>query len=227
MIQMYRVDKVYDGGRWALKDITLHIKKGEFVFITGPSGAGKTTVFKLLYLGDRASSGEILLFGKNLSKLKKASIPFLRRNMGVVFQDFKLLHEKSVYDNVAFALRILGTKKEDIKSRVFDTLRLVGLEKRWNETVSGLSGGEQQRVCVARAVVNEPAIVLADEPTGNLDTENANQVIEIFRSLNSRGTTVIIATHNRELVERAHGRTIFLDAGRIIGENPLREGDDL
>ena len=130
MIQLSNVDKVYSGGRWALKDINLHIKKGEFIFITGPSGAGKTTILKLIYLGDKASIGEVILFGKNLAKLKKGSIPYLRRNMGIIFQDFKLLLDKSAYDNVAFALRILGFKKGDIRSRVLDTLKLVGLGKK-------------------------------------------------------------------------------------------------
>lgn len=225
MIQLSNVDKVYSGGRWALKDINLHIKKGEFVFITGPSGAGKTTILKLIYLGDKASSGQVVLFEKNLGKLKKGSIPYLRKNMGIIFQDFKLLLDKSVYDNVAFALRILGFGKGDIKNKVLNTLKLVGLEKKSGETAAGLSGGEQQRVCIARAVVNEPALILADEPTGNLDEKNAIQVMDILRSLNSKGATVIVATHNRKLVERSNGRNIFIDGGRITKEDILREGD--
>ncbi|OGL38360.1 MAG: cell division ATP-binding protein FtsE [Candidatus Schekmanbacteria bacterium RBG_16_38_11] len=227
MIQLLRVDKVYEGGRWALKDINLHIKKEEFVFITGPSGAGKTTILKLIYLGDRATNGQILLFGRNLAILKRNSIPFLRRNMGVVFQDFKLLSDKTVFDNVAFALRILGTRKVELKTRVLETLKLVGLEKRSNEIASMLSGGEQQRVCIARAVVNEPALVLADEPTGNLDLDNANQVMDIFRALNLKGTTVVIATHNREMIEKTGKRTIILDSGNMAGENLPRQGDAL
>ena len=225
MIQFYNVDKVYNEGNWALKSITLHIKKGEFVFITGPSGAGKTTILKLIYLGDKASSGQVILFEKNLGNLKKRSIPYLRRNIGIIFQDFKLLTDKSVYDNVAFALRILGFRKEVIKNRVLDTLKLVGLEKKSGETAAGLSGGEQQRVCIARAIVNEPALILADEPTGNLDEKNANQVMNILRSLNSNGVTVIVATHKKEFVERSNGRNIFIESGRIIKEHTLREED--
>ncbi|MBI5375803.1 MAG: cell division ATP-binding protein FtsE [Candidatus Schekmanbacteria bacterium] len=225
MIQLFHVNKVYDGGLWALRDISLSVKKGEFVFLTGPSGAGKTTLLKLLYMAETLSDGQVVIFGKNTSRLKKRSIPYFRRNIGVVFQDFKLLRDSNVFDNVAFALRILGRKHSEINGRVMEVLRMVGLEKRYRDVPENLSGGEQQRVCIARAIVNSPALLLADEPSGNLDPENAARIIDIFNQVNAKGSTVIVATHNVAMVRELGKRTLHIDNGKIREDSTGRESD--
>lgn len=217
MIEMVNVSKYYDGKTAALEDVSLKIEKGEFVFVTGPSGAGKTTLLKLLFCAEKADEGQILISGWNLDKLKKKSIPYLRRNTGIVFQDFKLLPNMTVLENVAFAMRVVGTPRREIKPKAISVLKLVGLAHKADDYPLRLSGGEQQRVAVARAVGNEPAILLADEPTGNLDSRSAMEVIEIFKEINSKGTTVLVATHNENLFLSSGRRVITLDKGRVVG----------
>ncbi|RMF94961.1 MAG: cell division ATP-binding protein FtsE [Candidatus Schekmanbacteria bacterium] len=225
MIEFYNVNKVYEGGLWALRDLTLSVKKGEFVFLTGASGAGKTTLLKLLYVAEKATDGQVLVFGRNVSKLASKSIPYLRRNIGVVFQDYKLLKDSNIYDNVAFALRILGKKKKEIDERVFSVLEMVGLSKRYRDVPDNLSGGEQQRVCIARAIVNNPPLVLADEPTGNLDPDNAQKIMQIFKKINSNGSTVIFATHDLSLMNSINGRNIHLKEGKIVKDG-VKKGEE-
>ncbi len=224
MIQMFDVDKHYDKDFSALKGITLRIRKGEFVFFTGPSGAGKTTLMKLIYCEERADKGQILVNGRNLARLRNRSIPYLRRNIGVVFQDFKLIRSKTVYDNIAFVLRVVGTSKHEIKRRAWDVLRRVGLQHKMNSYPLHLSGGEQQRVAIARAVVNDPVILLADEPTGNLDAAVAAEIMDLLKEIHNRGTTIVMATHNVDILERMNKRVIRLQSGRCVSDtNPVTE----
>ena len=217
MIQMFNVYKVYPNNHPALTDISLHIKKGDFVFVTGPSGAGKTTLIKLIFCAERASRGQIIVKGINLSKIRPSRSTHLRRSIGVVFQDFKLLNSRTVYDNVVFALEVIGTRRTDIKRKAWQVLKLVGLQNRLDATPLGLSGGEQQRIAIARAIVNNPTILLADEPTGNLDSETTHDIMELFKNINERGTTVVFATHNKELASKYSDKHIALDKGRRIG----------
>jgi len=219
MIRMSNVYKYYDGDFSALKGVDLTIRKGEFVFITGPSGAGKTTLLKLIYCEERPEEGEILVHGRNLTRLRNGSIPYLRRNIGVVFQDFKLIRSKSVYDNIAFALRVIGTPKAEMRRRAWEVLRRVGLQHKINSYHLRLSGGEQQRVAIARAVVNDPVILLADEPTGNLDAAVAWEIMKLLKEIHLRGTTVVVATHNLEIVERMKQRVLRLEQGRIVSDS--------
>ncbi len=225
MIELFNVNKVYEGGIWALRDVSVTIKKGEFVFLTGSSGAGKTTLLKLLYVSEIISEGQILVFGRNVSRLAKKSVPYLRRNIGIVFQDYKLLKDSNVFDNVAFALRIMGKGKKEINERVFEVLEMVGLSKRYRDIPENLSGGEQQRICIARAIVNNPPLVLADEPTGNLDPGNAGKIVEIFDKINSKGSTVLFATHNLSLVSRRNDRTIHIQDGKVASDKGRSEGN--
>lgn len=218
MIELFHVSKYYDGEVAALNDVNLKVDKGEFVFLTGPSGAGKTTLLKLLFCAERADEGQILLAGWDLDKLKKRSIPYLRRNIGIVFQDFKLLLSMTIFENVAFALRVVGTPQKEIKQKVFNVLKIVGLMHKANDYPLRLSGGEQQRVAIARAVGNEPTILLADEPTGNLDAKAAMEIIDIFKEINSKGTTILVATHNENLFLSSGRRVVTLDKGRVVGE---------
>ena len=199
MIQIFNLYKVYPDNHPALTDINLHIKKGDFVFATGPSGAGKTTLIKLIFCAERATRGQIIVNGINLAKIKKSGISCLRRNMGVVFQDFKLLNNRTAYENIVFALEVTGARRKEIKRKAWQVLKLVGLQNRLDAKPLGLSGGEQQRIAIARAIVNNPTILLADEPTGNLDSEITQDIMELFKNINERGTTVIIATHNKDL----------------------------
>ncbi|MBI4641477.1 MAG: cell division ATP-binding protein FtsE, partial [Candidatus Tectomicrobia bacterium] len=192
MIQMFHVYKSYSREVRALVDVSLRIDEGEFVFIMGPSGAGKTTVMRLIFCAEQTSVGQIIVNGKNLSKMKKEDIPYFRRTIGMVFQDFKLLEKRSVYENVAFAQRVLGSPEKMIRQRVSQVLQLVGLEQKRDTSVIRLSGGEQQRVAIARAIVNEPAILLADEPTGNLDERLAFEIMKIFEEIQAKGTTVVV-----------------------------------
>jgi cell division transport system ATP-binding protein len=216
MIQLHNVYMSYQRDAAALSGISVKISKGEFVFLTGVSGAGKSTLLKLLYGALRPTRGQVVVDGVNVTKLPVSQIPYLRRKVGVVFQDFKLLPNRTVLENVALTLEVLGWSKKDISKRVYHLLKQVGLEHKINSTPLRLSGGEQQRVAMARALVNEPKIILADEPTGNLDEASKDQVLAILREANIRGSTVVVATHDRRLIESCHKRIVVLDKGHIV-----------
>lgn len=224
MIQLHNVSLAYQKDASALNDITLHIQKGEFIFMTGPSGAGKTTLLRLLYGALTPTRGQVLIDGQNVSRLTPSEIPFLRRSIGVVFQDFKLLPSRTVFENVAITLEVLGWGRADIGKKVMHILRQMGLESKIHLTPQRLSGGEQQRVALARALVNEPKILLADEPTGNLDDANKNQILNIFKEANIKGTTVVVATHDRRLIENSHKRLVTLSKGDIVEQLEKEEG---
>jgi cell division transport system ATP-binding protein len=215
MIQLFNVCKAYQRDQNALSDVTLKIEKGEFVYLTGPSGAGKSTLLKLLYCAERPTRGQILVNGRNITRYGAARIPYLRRNLGIIFQDFKLLIRRTIFENVAFPLEVQGRKRFEISKKVYQTLKNVGLEHRLNYYPLQLSGGEQQRVAVARALVVDPLILLADEPTGNLDPEVTLDIMELFKSANARGTTIIMATHNRNVIQQFPRRIVSLAAGSI------------
>ncbi len=215
MIQLHQVSKVYDTNTPALVDISLKIDKGGFVFITGPSGAGKTTLLKLIFSAERPSKGEILVNGINIARIKPPLIPYFRRKIGVVFQDFMLIKRKTVYENVAFALDILGMKRKFVKRKVWQVLKWVGLLQKKDSLPPCLSGGEQQRVAIARAIINNPVLLLADEPTGNLDSALSIEIMKLFRAINARGTTVVIATHNKSMAEKFSENIIYLDRGHL------------
>lgn len=217
MIQLFHVSKSYEGSATALTDITLKIAKGEFLFITGPSGAGKSTLLKIMFGSEAPTEGQIIIDGRNYVKLDSKEIPLLRRRMGFVFQDFKLIPNKTVFENVALALKVMGVGPGEVKKRVLKMLSYVKLQHRANFKPLSLSGGEQQRVAIARALVKEPAIILADEPTGNLDPALSTETIELFREVNNKGTTVVIATHDKGIIERYGRRTILLENGRLVG----------
>lgn len=214
MIRLYRVSKSYRDVS-ALQEVTFTVGKGEFCYITGPSGAGKTTMLKLLYGAERASSGKLLINGIDVGKLPKHDLPRLRRNMGIVFQDFKLIPSRTVAENVGLALEVLGAPRERIQRQVRAVLNIVGLRGRGEAYPHRLSGGEQQRVAVARAIVNDPSVLLADEPTGNLDGAMAIEVMEILQAINLRGTTVMVATHDTGLMQRFPYRVLRFRAGRL------------
>jgi cell division transport system ATP-binding protein len=214
MIKLFHLYKVYPNNFTALSDITLEINKGDFSFITGPSGAGKTTILKLICAMEKATKGEIIVKGINLNKIKHSKIPYLRRSIGFVFQDFKLLSYKTAFENVAFALEVIGLSTREIRKRVSNALQMVGLEDKQNSYPLGMSGGEQQRIAIARAIVNDPLILLADEPTGNLDTYITSEIINIFKNINVRGTTIVFATHNRELAYRYSTKVFTFDRGK-------------
>lgn len=215
MLQLFHLYKNF-GSNVALKDLNLKISKGEFVFVTGPSGAGKTTLLRLVFGADRPTSGYIVINGINLSRISRLKLDMLRRKIGFVFQDFKLLPKKTVLDNVALALEVTGEMGSLVKKKARQTLRLVGLAGKEKVYPLQLSGGEQQRVAIARAIVKEPLLLLADEPTGNLDSDLTRDIMVLFRSIHMKGTTVVIATHSRELIENTEQRTISLDKGRLI-----------
>ena len=216
MIQMYNVSKVYPPGIRALIDVTLRIEKGEFVFLVGASGAGKTSFIKLLLREELPTRGQIFVAGKSLVRMKRSEIPYLRRNVGVIFQDFRLLPNYTVFENVAFALRVVETPSRDIPRRVEEVLALVGLEGKERLLPDQLSGGEQQRVGIARAVVNRPSILLADEPTGNLDADTSWEIMKVLSEINKRGTTIIMATHAKDIVDRMRRRVIAIENGRVV-----------
>ncbi len=215
MIQAFHVYKQYDRESMALSDVTLSVGKGEFCFLTGPSGAGKTTFLKLVFREELPSQGQILVGGRNVTAIPAGQIPELRRSIGVVFQDFKLLKRKTILENVAFVLRILGVPLREQKRRAFAALKAVGLHHKMHAYPLQLSGGEQQRVAIARALMNEPMLLLADEPTGNLDPEMAQEIMRLFLEVNARGTTVLVATHDRDMIQRMGKRVIALEKGRV------------
>jgi len=214
MINMFHVYKNYDGIS-ALTDVTLKIDKGEFVFVTGASGAGKSTLLRLMFI-EKPTQGQIIIGGKNTARISERDIPFFRRKIGFVFQDFKLLNNKTVFDNIALALRITGMDSHSINKRVLKVLSYLGLRHKANFKPLTLSSGEQQRVAIARALAKEPTILLADEPTGNLDPERALDIMNLFNEISARGTTMVVATHDKSLIDRFNKRTILLDKGRVV-----------
>lgn len=221
MIRLYHVGKTY-GSHEALRDVSLTVEKGEFVYVTGPSGAGKSTLLKLLYGATKPTTGKLLVAQVDIATLDSQRLPQLRRNVGVIFQDFKLLPARSVHDNVALALEVVGAPVEQIRRRVPAVLNIVGLKAREDALAGELSGGEQQRVAIARAIVNDPAVLLADEPTGNLDGAMAVEVMEILQAINLRGTTVLVATHDVGLMDRFPHRRLRFENGTIAGPAPRR-----
>ena len=219
MIEFKNVSKVYaSNGAHALDDVSLKIDKGEFVFIVGSSGAGKSTFLKLIMREEQPTSGSIIVNDMKLERLKRRKVPYLRRTMGIVFQDFRLISKMTVFENVAFAMRCVGRKNKTIKKRVPYILDLVGLADKANDHPSELSGGEQQRVSLARALVNNPELIIADEPTGNIDPEMSYEIIELLSEINKRGTTVLIVTHEHELVKSFGKRVITIENGRVISD---------
>jgi cell division transport system ATP-binding protein len=218
MIQMFHVTKAYPGDPPVLVDLNLDIDKAEFVFLTGPSGAGKSTLLKLMFLAEQPTRGQVLIAGRNISRVRESSVPFLRRNIGVVFQDFKLLPNRTVAENVGFTLDVLGTSRDEVRERSVKMLRRVGLEHKADVSPLKLSGGEQQRASLARALVNEPAILLADEPTGNLDPGLTIEIMNLLCDVNARGTTIVVATHDASLIERYQKRTLRLVKGTVVAD---------
>jgi len=221
VIQFFHVAKHYPGGQVALDDVTFSVLRGEFAFLTGASGAGKTTLLRLIYRGEVPSAGRILVNGRNVSSLPRHKIPYLRRTLGVVFQNFRLIDRKTVFENVSYLPRILGADRTEQRQAALEALRRVGLAHRLSAFPPQLSGGEQQRVAIARAVVQQPEILIADEPTGNLDPDLSWEIVKLFLEINRRGTTVLLATHDRATIERVGGRVLTLDAGRLVGDVTL------
>jgi cell division transport system ATP-binding protein len=218
VIQLFHVTKRWSADPPVLDDITLQVDKGEFVWLTGPSGAGKTTLLRLLFCAEEPTSGQIVVGGRNVNRLNAGGVPILRRNIGVVFQDFKLLPNRTALENVGFALEVLGASDAAIRERAQRRLAQVGLAAKAGSLPLRMSGGEQQRVAIARALVNEPAILLADEPTGNLDPSLTDSILQLLFDANARGTTVVVATHDRGLLSRYHRRTIRLERGRVVAD---------
>jgi cell division transport system ATP-binding protein len=216
MIQMLHVFKSFAAYSPALEDITFRVEAGEFAVLTGPSGAGKTTLLRLLYAAERPDRGNIIVNRRNVTRLARRRLPEFRRSIGIVFQDFKLLPTKTAFENVAFAQRVLAVPEREVRRRVADVLKRVGIPHRKDALPPQLSGGEQQRVALARALVNEPAVILADEPTGNLDDVLAQEIMALLYEVNADGTTVFLATHDRQLVASAPGRVLTLDQGRLL-----------
>ncbi|TYS69901.1 cell division ATP-binding protein FtsE [Sutcliffiella horikoshii] len=223
MIEMQDVYKKYPNGVQAVDGINIKIKAGEFVYVVGPSGAGKSTFIKMMYREEKPTSGSIVIDGVNLSKLKENKVPILRRNIGVVFQDFKLLPQLTVYENVAFALEVIEESPKNIKKRVMEVLDLVKLKHKARHLPNELSGGEQQRISIARSIVNKPKVMIADEPTGNLDPDTSWEIMSIFEEINEKGTTIVMATHNREIVNTIKKRVIAIENGKIVRDQA--EGD--
>ena len=222
MITFDQVSLQYDAKHTALSNINIHIDKGEFVFIVGPSGAGKSTFVKILTHELVPEQGTVVVNGLTINKLKSSKIPYYRRTLGIVFQDFRLLSEKTVYENIAFVLRVTGAKSREIKPKVQRALDLVGLRGKEKELPSKLSGGEQQRVAIARALVNQPILLIADEPTGNLDPNTSEDIMKLFNEINHMGTTIIMVTHNKDLVNAMHKRVVMIEEGHIV--NDVKKG---
>ncbi|QFQ92226.1 cell division ATP-binding protein FtsE [Lacticaseibacillus manihotivorans] len=216
MIQMKNVMMKYDNGVVAMKDLNLTVDPGEFVYVIGPSGAGKSTFIKMLYHELTPSEGDIVINNYDFKTMKPSEVPYMRRLIGIVFQDFKLLPRLTVYENVAYAMQVIETPDKDIRPRVLEVLKLVGLEQKLRRFPSELSGGEQQRVSIARAIVNKPQVVIADEPTGNLDPETAEGIMEILEKVHANGTTVIMATHNQQMVDEHKHRVLEIAGGRLV-----------
>lgn len=216
MIEAHHLSKLYDRGVYALRNLSLNIEKGEFVFLTGPSGAGKTTFLRLLLRDELPTDGELVVAGRRLATLAPGQVQSYRRNVGFVFQDFKLIARRTVLDNITFVPRVLGATSVQQQRRTFQVLKWVGLQHRMNAYPPELSGGEQQRIAIARALVNDPMLILADEPTGNLDPDLSLEIMNLFREINARGTTVVVATHDRELIQRVGRRAITLDHGHVV-----------
>ena len=217
MIETQSLGKTYGRGEYALQNLNLKVDKGEFAFLTGPSGAGKSTLLRLLLLEERPSEGEVIVNGRNLSHLTRDEIQAYRRTVGFVFQDFKLIPTKTIFDNVSFVQRVLGRPVEEQRRSTYQVLKWVGLQHRLNALPQELSGGEQQRVAIARALVNDPHLVLADEPTGTLDPDLSLEIMNLFRDINASGTTVVVATHDRELIKWVGRRVVQLEHGRLAG----------
>ena len=216
MISFFNVSKVYPNGVNALRGVSLQIETGEFVFIVGPSGAGKSTLIKLIFREELPTKGQIYIDGRSVIRMRSRDVPYLRRQIGMVFQDFRLLSDRTVFENVAFAMKVVGAGRSEITARVPKVAKLVGLEKRLDDYPTQLSGGEQQRTAIARALVNKPSIIIADEPTGNLDIDTSWGIMDCFRDINEQGTTVIIATHAKEIVDAMRQRVIALNCGQIV-----------
>jgi cell division transport system ATP-binding protein len=215
VIQFFGVSKLYPNKVCALSDVSLKVSKGEFVFLVGPSGAGKSTLIKMIYHEEAPTEGNVLVAGWNLAKIRRRDIPLLRRSMGVVFQDFRLLPDRTVFENVAFALKVIETPRREVRRRTMAVLDLVGLRERVGHYPPQLSGGEQQRVALARAIVNNPPIVLADEPTGNLDPETSTGIFRLLEEVNFRGATVVVATHAKSVVDRMRKRVVAIEQGKV------------
>lgn len=220
---MHDVWKAYPNGVMAVNGISVQINKGEFVYIVGPSGAGKSSFIKMMYREEKPTRGKIIIDGTDITKLKNKHIPFIRRKIGVVFQDFKLLPKLTVYENVAFALEVIEQHPRQIRKRVMEVLELVKLKHKARFLPDELSGGEQQRVSIARSIVNKPAVVVADEPTGNLDPDNAWGIMDIFETINNNGTTIVMATHNKDIVNRMKKRVIAIESGMIVRDDERGE----
>lgn len=216
MIEFQRVSMAYPNGVTALKSINLSVEQGEFVFLVGESGAGKSTLIRLLCRELLPTEGSIRVQGRDIARLKRREVPFFRRNIGVVFQDFRLLENRTVYDNVAFAMQVVGATGRDMRRRVPDALQLVGLAAKAKMKPLELSGGEQQRVCLARAIVNQPSLIIADEPTGNLDPRTSMGIMDALKAINIRGATVIMASHDKEIVDAMRQRVLVLDGGKVV-----------
>ena len=216
MIETRRLSKVYSRGLYALRDLTLNVEKAEFVFLTGPSGAGKSTFLRLLLMQERPTEGEVFVNGHNLAMLSRREVQEYRRGIGFVFQDFKLIPSRTVLENVSFVPEVLGVPAANQRRRAFQVLKWVGLQHRMNSYPNDLSGGEQQRIAIARALVNDPVLLIADEPTGNLDPDLSLEIMNLLREINAGGTTVLVATHDRELIRLVGRRSITLDQGRVV-----------
>ena len=216
MIETHHLSKLYSRGLYALQDLSLTVDKGEFVFLTGPSGAGKSTLLRLLLVQERPTEGELFVNGHDLTTLSRSHVQEYRRGIGFIFQDFKLIPTRTVFENVAFVLEVLGVPSGQQRRKAFQVLKWVGLQHRINAYPRDLSGGEQQRIAIARALVNDPALLLADEPTGNLDPDLSLEIMNLLREVNAGGTTVVVATHDRELIRLVGRRTITLDQGRVV-----------
>ena len=226
MITLENVSKAYAAGIPALNDVSLHIEQGEFVFVVGDSGSGKSTLIKLLLKELEPTDGKIMINNQELGRIRHRDIPRFRRNVGVVFQDFRLLKDRNVYENVAFAQRVVGTPTKVMKRKVPAMLSMVGLAAKYKSFPKQISGGEQQRVAIARALVNEPKILLADEPTGNLDTRNAWEIMKLLEEINQRGTTVLVVTHNLEVVKAMKKRVITMKKGVVVSDERMGDGDE-